>query len=269
MSNIIEIENLTFRYDKKFIYDKFNLNIERSSWVTIAGPNGSGKTTLVKILAGLEKNYSNVKIFGKKVNKKNIHDIRKEIGFVFDNPDNFFACETVEDELAFSLENMAVFPSTIKRKINEIANLLDINSILKENPYSLSGGEKQKVLLACALMLEPRILILDEAFMMIDINEREKILKILKEYNKKKRVTILSFTHNLDEAVYSDRLVILNSGKVIVDGPFPMVFDEERVMRKIGLEVPFSIELSQKLRVYGLVNKVYLDIERLVDDVWK
>lgn len=267
--NIIEINNLTFRYGNKFIYDNFSLNVERGTWVTIAGPNGAGKTTLVKILAGLVKNYSDVKIFGKKVNKKNIYDIRKEVGFVFDNPDNFFACETVEDELAFSLENMAVWPSTIKKKIKEVSHLLGIEDLLKENPYDLSGGEKQKVALACALMLEPRILILDEALMMVDINQRDELLKIIKEYNKKKRVTVISFTHDLKEAIYSDRLVILNEGKIIVDGVFPKVFDEERVMRKIGLEVPFAVELSQKLRVYNLVNKIDLDLERLVDEVWK
>ena len=125
-----------FRYGNKFIYDDFNLKIKRGTWVTIAGPNGAGKTTLVKVLAGLAKNYSDVTIMGKKVIKKNLYEIRKEVGFVFDNPDNFFACETVEDELAFSLENMAVQPSTIKKKIKEVSELLNLESLLKENPYS-------------------------------------------------------------------------------------------------------------------------------------
>lgn len=267
--SIIEINNLMFRYGKKFVFDDFSLKIERGTWVTISGPNGAGKTTLVKILAGLVKNYSDVTIMGKKVVKKNLYDIRKEVGFVFDNPDSFFACETVEDELAFSLENMAVQPSTIKKKIKEVSELLKLESLLKENPYSLSGGEKQKVALGCALMLEPRILVLDEALMMIDINEREKLFKVLKEYNMKKRITIVSFTHNLDESIYSDRLVVLNNGKILVDGSFPRVFDEERIMRKIGLEVPFTVELSQKLRVYGLVDDVCLELERLVNNVWK
>ena len=186
--NIIEINNLTFRYKNNFIYDGFNLSIEKGSWTTIAGPNGAGKTTLVKILAGLEKSYSDIKIFDKPLNKKNLYKIRKEIGFVFDTPDNYFACETVEDELAFSLENLAVAPKTIKMKIDEISKKLRIENLLKENPYDLSGGEKQKVALACALMLEPRILILDEALLMIDINERTKILKLLKEYNTKKEM---------------------------------------------------------------------------------
>ena len=188
---------------------------------------------------------------------------------MFDTPDNYFACETVEDELAFSLENLAVAPKTIKMKIDEISKKLRIENLLKENPYDLSGGEKQKVALACALMLEPRILILDEALLMIDINERTKILKLLKEYNTKKGVTIISFTHDLDEAVYSDRLIILNKGVIVVDGPFKEAFSEERVMRKIGLEVPFSVELSQKLRVYNLVDDVEIDLERLVDSLWK
>lgn len=266
---IIDIKNLSFRYKNKFIYDNFNLSIERGDWVTIAGPNGAGKTTLVKILAGLVKTYSDIKIFNKKYEKSKFYEIRKEIGFVFDVPENFFACETVEDELAFSLENMAIMPNMIRKKIKEVSKLLNLDGLLKRNPYDLSGGEKQKVALGCALMLEPRVLILDEAFMMIDINEREEILKILKKYNEEKRVTILSFTHNLEEALYSNRLVILNNGTIVVDGPFPDVFDEERVMRKIGLEVPFSIEFSQKLRVYGIINELELDLERLVSKLWK
>ncbi len=267
--NILEINDLMFRYKDKFIYDKFSLSIEKGSWVTIAGPNGAGKTTLVKILAGLVKNYSDIKFFGKSYNKKSFFEIRKEIGFVFDNPDNFFACETVEDELAFSLENMAISPNVIRKKIKEVSDLLKLNDMLKLNPSDLSGGEKQKIALGCALMLEPRILVLDEALMMIDINEREELLKLLKVYNKEKRVTILSFTHNLDEAIYSDRLIILNEGKIIVDGAFPDVFSEELVMRKIGLEVPFSIELSQKLKLYNLIENIDLSLERLVTKLWK
>ena len=265
----LKIKNLTFRYKDKFIFDNFNLNVDNASWVTIAGPNGSGKTTLVKLIAGILKSYSSITILNKILNKQNLYKIRRDVGSVFDVPENFFACETVEDELAFSLENMAVMPSTIKRKIKEISSLLKLDGLLKKNPYDLSGGQKQKVALACALMLEPRILVLDEALTMIDINEREELLKIIKNYNTKKRVTVISFTHNLDEAIYSDRLIILNKGKIVVDGPFPEVFDEERIMRKIGLEVPFAIELSQKLRVYGLTSKLDIDLERLVSKLWK
>lgn len=267
--NVLEINNLSFRYKQKFIYDNFSLLIERGSWVTIAGPNGAGKTTLVKLLAGLLKSYSTIKIFGKVCNKKSYAQIRKEVGFVFDTPENFFACETVEDELAFSLENIAVAPETIRKKIKEVSKVLKLDKLLKQNPYDLSGGEKQKVALGCALMLEPRILILDEALMMIDVNERETILRLLSDYNKRKRVTIVSFTHNLDEALYSDRLIILNEGKTVVDGKFPYVFNEERVMRKIGLEVPFAVELSQKLKVYGLIGELELNLERLVSKIWK
>ena len=267
--DIINIKDLTFRYGKKFLYDKFNLNVERGSWVTIAGPNGSGKTTLVKLLAGLEKSYGSIKVFGKVLNKKNLFTIRKDVGYVFDTPDNYFACETVEDELAFSLENLATFPSTIKMKIKQISEMLNIKDILKKNPYSLSGGEKQKVLLGCALMLEPRIIILDEALMMVDINERQKIYKILDEYCRKKLVTIISFTHSVEEAQYSDRLIVLNEGKIVIDGPFPEVFKEENVMRKIGIEVPFEVELSQKLKILGLTDRLYMDMRKLVKDLWK
>lgn len=267
--DIIEIKNLSFRYKEKFIYDDFSLSIKRGSWTTIAGPNGAGKTTLVKILAGLYKNYSSITIFNKPYNKKNLLGIRKDIGFVFDVPDNYFVCETVEDELAFSLENMAMQPNTIRKKIKEVTELLNLKEFLKKNPSSLSGGEKQKIALACALVLEPRILILDESFMMVDVNERKRLLDIIKEYNKKKIVTIVSFTHNLEEAIYSDRLIVLNKGKIIVDGVYPSVFNEEFVMRKIGLEVPFMVELSQKLRVYNILDEINLDMDKVVSKLWK
>ena len=266
---IIDIINLSFRYGKKFIFDNFNLSIERGTWVTIVGPNGSGKSTLVKLLAGLEKNYSSISIFNKTLNKKNIIDIRKEIGYVFDTPDNYFACETVEDELAFSLENLAVLPATINMKIKQISKLLGLTNLLKKNPYTLSGGEKQKLLLGCALMLEPRIIIVDDAFMMIDINERKKIFEVLKDYCNRKRVTVVSFTCGLDESLYSDRLIVLNKGKIIVDGPFPYVYEQENVMRKIGIEVPFEVELSQKLKLYNLTDKLHMDMKGLVDELWK
>ena len=267
--DIIEIKNLSFRYKDKFIFEDFSLFINRGSWVTIAGPNGAGKTTLVKLIAGLEKSYSTIKIFNMDVNKKNINKIRKEIGFCFDNPDSLLACETVEDELAFSLENIAIAPSTIKKKIDEISSLLGIKDLLKKNPFYLCGGQKQKVSLACALMLEPRILILDESLNMIDVNERKRLLKTLKEYCKQKRMTILSFTHDLDEAIHSDRLVVINEGKIIIDGAFPEIFNEENVMRKIGLEVPFEIEVSRKLALYDLMDELELDLKRLVDKLWK
>ena len=267
--NILDINNLTFRYKNKFIYDKFNLSVKKGDWVTIAGCNGSGKTTLAKLILGLLKSYGSINIFDVVLNKKTLYDIRKEIGYVFDNPDDFFACETVRDELAFSLENLGIYPKTINKKINEISKLLNLENLLDENPFNLSGGEKQKFFLACALMLEPRILILDDALLMVDINERNNLLKTIKEYNKKKRVTIISFTHNLDEALYSDRLVVLNDGKIVVDGTFPFVFKEEALMRKIGLEVPFMLELSKKLKVYNLLDYIELDPERLVDLLWK
>lgn len=266
---VLEIKNLMFRYKNKFIYDNFNLSVEKGQWLTIAGPNGSGKTTLVKILSGLERYSGNINIFDKKYNRKNWLQIKKEIGFVFDNPDNYFACETVSDELAFSLENLAIMPSVIKKKIKEISKLLKIDNILNEDPSSLSGGEKQKVALACALMLEPRILILDDALSMIDINTKGEMLKILRDLHEHKRITIISLSHELDEAIYSDRLVILNKGKIVVDGPYPDVFDEERVMRKIGLEVPFTIELCKKLKVYDILDEVEPDLKTVVDKIWK
>lgn len=266
---IIDINNLSFRYKNDFIYDDFSLSIKRGSWTTIAGPNGSGKTTLVKLVAGFYNSYSNIKIMDKILNKKNLLKIRKDIGFCFDVPENYFACETVMDELAFSLENLAVAPKTIKKKLDEIVELFDLKDILDKNPMDLSGGQKQIVQIACALIIEPRILILDEALMMIDANRKKQILDIINTYNKKKQVTILMFTHDLNEAVYSDRLVVLNKGRIVIDGKFLDCFENENVMRKLGLSVPFEIEFYKKIKLYNLDCKFSFNLKDMVNSLWK
>lgn len=267
--NILEVKNLTFRYRKNFVFDNFNLNVQKGTWLTIAGPNGSGKSTLVKLLAGLYKNYSCITILGLNYNHKNIDKIRQDVGFVFDNPDNFFACETVSDELAFSLENMAVAPKTIKKKLDEVSSLLGLESIMDKDPFELSGGEKKKVALGCALMLEPRVLIIDEGVSMTSSTEQEKIMKVLKMYHDKKNVTIISFTHDLDEALFSDRLIILNDGKIIVDGDAKTILQNQEFINKVGLEAPFEVELSYKLMKKGLTSNLEFDLEKLVNDIWK
>ena len=160
--NIIDIKNLNFKYKEKEVFNNFNLQLENGSFTTIIGLNGSGKSTLIKILLGLLKYEGIIKIDDILLNKDNIKNIRKSIGIVFENPDNQFVAETVMDDIAFSLENLQMNSKNIKEKIMKMANYIGISRLLEREPHSLSGGEKQLVALASALIHEPKILILDD-----------------------------------------------------------------------------------------------------------
>lgn len=265
MENIIKIANLNFKYGDKIIFKDFNLNIKKNTFTTILGPNGSGKSTLVKILLGLEEKDGIVEINGIELNKKNINEIRKQIGVVFENPDSQFVAETVMDDIAFSLENLNYPKKEIRNKIKEISKLLEIEQILQKEPHSLSGGEKQLVSLASALVIEPKILILDEALNMIDNHIKEKLLKNLIDLD----ITIIMITHDSEDAMYSDEIIVLDNGNLILKGPKELVFQEEEIFKKLGLEIPFMIDLSKKLMFYGLIDNIIYDMDEMVNTLWK
>lgn len=268
MKDIININSLTFRYCDKFIFDRFSLNIKEGEWVTITGPNGSGKSTLIKILTGLLKSESDITICGLKLNTNNIYDIRKNIGVIFDNLDNSFISETIKDDLIFSLENLCYSKKTIDKRLKEVTEILNIKNLLSKSPNELSGGEKCMAALGCAIMHNPKILILDEALSMIDEKEKSKILKILKKL-KDGGMTIINTVHDLSETYYSDRLVVLNNGEIVIDGNPLGVMEYDRILNKLGIKLPFEIELSLKLKLYGLIDKLYYDTEMLVNDLWQ
>lgn len=268
MGSIIKVDNLTFRYKDKFIFDRFSLEINEGNWVSITGSNGSGKSTLIKILTGLLKTDSDINICGLKLNEDNLFNIRKNIGVIFDNPENLFLCETVEDDIAFTLENLCYSVDEMKKRIRDISNKLKIAHLLKKSPNELSGGEKAKVALACALVHEPKILILDESISMIDENEKFRILDILNELHKK-GMTIISVIHDLRESYFSDRLIVINDGAIMLDGIPLKVMEYDKILNRLGIELPFEIELSEKLKLYGLIDNLIPDVEKLVDTLWE
>ena len=269
MEEIIKIENITFGYGETKLFENFSLNIEKGSYTTIVGPNGSGKSTLIRILLGLIKTDGKIIINGLEMNHKNIKPIISKVGVVFENPDNQFVAETVMDDIAFSLENMQFDPKVIKQKIKDISKYLEIEDILEREPHTLSGGEKQLVSLASALVIDPDILILDEALTMIDNDERNKIYKILCDVNNDKGITIINVTHDMDEVLFGKNIIVLDEGNIILSGPKELVLQEEKIFNKLGLNLPFMVELSIKLKYYGLVESLILDMDELVDILWK
>lgn len=269
MTKIIDIKNLTFNYGKTELFNDFNLEIESGTWVSILGANGAGKSTLVKLLIGLLKSNNKIVIDQITLNRGGLKQIRKMMGVVFDNPEIQFVAETVQDELAFTLENLNYSKEEIKEKVIEVSKNLKIENLLNIEPHRLSGGQMQKVALASALILKPKILILDEALSMIDPYDKDEIMKMLKKYHKDTDTTILNFTSDIEEAVYSDRIVGLYKGKLGIDGPSKGVLNEERAMKKLGLDLPFTVDLAMKLKLYGLIDDIELDMDKLVDKIWK
>lgn len=267
--NIIDIKNLNFKYDKKLIFNNFNLEIKEGTFTTIIGLNGSGKSTLIRAILGLIKYDGEIKIDNVILNNDNIKEIRKKIGVVFENPDNQFIAETVMDDIAFSLENLQLRSNNIKIKVREIANYIGITKLLDREPSTLSGGEKQLVALASALVHEPKILILDEALTMIDIKTRQQIYNILKDIHKNKNLTIINITHDMNELLYGDDIILINNGNIILKGPKEEILLEEKVFNKLNLELPFMASLSIKLKYYGLVDRLILDMDEMVNEIWK
>ena len=263
------IKGINFKYGEKEIFNNFSLDIEKGTFLTIVGPNGSGKSTLVHILLGLYVTSGTIIIDNLEMNHKNIRRIMEKIGVVFENPDDQFVAETVMHDIAFSLENMKVPSKEIRRRVLEIARYLEIEDLLECEPHTLSGGQKQLVALASALVIDPKILILDEAFTMIDMDTKEKIYKILKDVNEKKEITIINITHDTEDILYGKKVLLLQDGKILEYGNIEDILLEEKTFTRIGLKLPFMADLSIKLKYYGLIDKLVFDMEEMVDLLWK
>ncbi|WP_062353672.1 energy-coupling factor transporter ATPase [Bacillus kwashiorkori] len=247
---IIQVENVTFQYDKRTetdILSSVSFNIYKGEWVAIVGKNGSGKSTLAQILVGLlTAQQGEITIDGLKLSQQTIWEIRRKIGIVFQNPDNQFIGTTVQDDVAFGLENLNLPYDEMRAKVDEALKLVGMDDFRLHDPSQLSGGQKQRVAIASALALDPNILLLDEAFVMLDPASRQDLLIALKQLKQKKQITIVSITHDKNEMVAADRLIVLNNGRVVNSG-----LPKEIFMTQAELEPPFSERLRRKLRELG------------------
>lgn len=269
MDNMVVINNLDFKYNSHVVFNNLCLSIKKSSFTTILGNNGVGKSSLVKLILGFNKGNGTILVDNVLLNSKSINKIRKNIGVVFENPDNCLISETVLDDLAFPLLNLNYNRNFIYSRINEVSNYLGISHLLNRDPHSLSGGEKQLVCLGCCLMTAPKLIILDEAFSMIDDFHKFKILKILKKINKKYDVTIINITHDIEESVYGDSIAIIDSGNVVINNKKDLVYKNEKLLKKLGFDLPFMVDLSNRLSYYGLVDNTIYDMDEMVDLLWK
>ena len=252
---VIEVKNLTYEYEKNVeALDDVSFSIEKGEYVTLIGHNGSGKSTLAKLLCYLlEPTSGEVLLNGVKEDDKNIADIRRTIGIVFQNPDNQFIGSTVEDDIAFGLENRNVETKRMHELVQEYAKKVHMDSFLKKEPSEISGGQKQRVAIAGILALGLKIVIFDESTSMLDPEGVEDIRKLIFDMKKEdKDLTFISITHDIEEAYYSDRVIILNKGKLFKDGKPEEIFGDSESLTKIGLDIPFVIKVKNSLNENGI-----------------
>ena len=266
---LVEIKDLVFKYNDKYVYNGLDLYLEEGSWTTIIGRNGTGKSTLAKLLVGLLPNNNSITIDGLELNKENISAIRKKIGIVFENPDNQFISETVIGDLVFGMENLRISRYDQERKLKEIVDYFNISELLNKDPHRLSGGEKQLIALAGILITDPKILILDEAFTMVDGIMKKKIYNLLKKLHREKHLTIINITHDIEDTIYGKDIVLISDKRVIAHEKKELIYNNEKILKKVGFEPPFMANLSIKLSYYNLVDKIILDMNEMVKALWK
>lgn len=267
--SIIKIDNLTFNYEEKLIFLKLNLQINENKWTTIVGNNGVGKSTLIKLILGLLPSNNNITVNNIIVNEENKNKVRKDIMALFDNPDNYFIADIVEKELSFNLENLKVSQYEQKRRIDNIVDKLGIEHLLNRNINTLSGGEKQLIALASALVCIPKILFLDESLTMIDGVKLRRIWSFLKKYCNENKITLINITTNVNDVMFGDEILIMSDETKPVLITKEDIKENHKLFLNASLELPFIPLLSSRLKFYDLVNEIQISQVKLVNELWK
>lgn len=266
---ILEVKDLNFSYEEEGkTIDNVSFSVEEGSYTTIVGHNGSGKSTIAKLIMGLLESASGtITIDGIALNNENLAKIRSRIGIVFQNPDNQFIGATVRDDIAFGLENHCVEPSMMDEIIDTNAALVKMSDFMDQEPTHLSGGQKQRVAIAGVLAMKPKLLIFDEATSMLDPDGKDEIKKVIMKLHKESSLTILSITHDIDEVASSDYVVALDQGKVVLTGTPQEVFQQEKKLKEMKLDIPFSLKLADKLKKRGVTVDRCITMEGMVNEL--
>ncbi|APJ38158.1 energy-coupling factor transporter ATPase [Mycoplasmopsis pullorum] len=247
---MIKLENITFRYRENFkpALENVSFEIEDGQYVAILGHNGSGKSTLSKILVGLAKPQSGkIWIDGIQYSKENLVHVRNKIGIIFQNPDNQFIGASVEDDIAFGLENRCVPQEKMAEIVKKYSLEVGMEKYLNREPDRLSGGQKQRVAIASVLALDPKVMIFDEVTSMLDPVGKEKVLSIIKDLQSTRQKTLISITHDMDEAILADYCLVFADGKLIAKGSPKEILNNKEIIEIAKIDSPFIYKLSQKL----------------------
>ena len=265
--SIIDLENVSFSYDKKHrVLKDVSLSVEKGEYLAIIGHNGSGKSTLAKLFNGLiVPDNGTVTVDGfSSCDKKSQFEIRKRVGVVFQNPDNQLVASIVVDDVAFGPENLGVPREEIKERIDYALSAVNMQEFRERTPSRLSGGQKQRIAIAGVLALKPEIIVLDESTAMLDPQGRKEVLAVADKLNKEMGTTVITITHYMDEVVRADRVIVLNDGAIAMHGTPSEIFSKVEELKRLGLELPFATKIALRLKELGVeIDTNVLTEERL------
>lgn len=269
---MIEVKNVSFKYedDSKYVLKDVSLNIKSGEFVSILGHNGSGKSTLAKLMNGLFiPSDGHILVDGMDTKEDdNIFNIRSKAGVVFQNPDNQIVATIVEEDVAFGPENLGIEMPELRKRVDSALKSVGMYEYRKSAPHLLSGGQKQRVAIAGILAMHPNYIILDEPTAMLDPGGREEVMNALIELNRQGK-TIILITHFMEEAKLSDRIFLVEEGKLIKEGTPLEIFKDVEMMKKIGLDVPHATDVSHFLKINGINIEEVLNVDDLVDEIWQ
>ena len=273
MKKIITLKNISYQYhdtDERPALKNVSLSIEEGEWIAIIGHNGSGKSTLAKTINGLvAPSQGEVTVGGLVLSEENIWNIREMVGMVFQNPDNQFVGSTVQDDVAFGLENQGVPRADMIERVKSAITRVKMQDFMEKEPARLSGGQKQRVAIAGVVALRPQIIILDEATSMLDPQGRQEVLATVKEIKEKANLTVISITHDIDEAANANRILVMKNGELVQEGTPEEIFSYGDQLVEMGLDLPFAEKLKSDLRDRGIaVPADYLTEEGMVEWLW-
>ncbi len=267
--NKITVRDCTFSYDKEHnAIDGISFDIEAGSYTTIIGHNGSGKSTIAKLLIDLlVKDSGSIQVDGLELNDENVYAIRSKIGIVFQNPDNQFIGATVADDIAFGLENHCVESAKMQGIIENFAAKVNMLDYLNSEPTRLSGGQKQRVAIAGVLVMNPEIIIFDEATSMLDPQGKAEINALIHEIHEQNHLTVLSITHDIEEVAGSDHVLVFDQGHKIMDGKPADILKRKQELIDLKLDIPYALKFVHALQDEGVNIDEVITMERLVDEL--
>ncbi|MDS0526768.1 energy-coupling factor transporter ATPase [Clostridium sp. SHJSY1] len=274
--SMVSLDSLTYKYTsfeegknvEKYAVNGVNLEVKKGEFLVVLGHNGSGKSTIAKhINALLTPTEGKVIVDGlDTADEKNLWRIRSKAGMVFQNPDNQLVATIVEEDVAFGPENLGVKPEEIRKRVDESLAKVGMTEYKRHAPHLLSGGQKQRIAIAGVLAMKPECIVFDEPTAMLDPSGRKDVIKSIKELNKQYGMTIILITHYMDEAAEADRIIVVDSGKIIIEGTPRKVFSKVETMKKIGLDVPQVTELAYELQKVGIdISTEILNVDEMVE----
>lgn len=268
----IEFKNVSFRYEEEqpYVLRNVSFQVEAGEWLAIIGHNGSGKSTIAKLMNGLLfPTEGEIMINGIPLNEENLWEIRRQVGMVFQNPDNQFVGTTVRDDVAFGLENRGVPRSEMMNRITSSLEQVRMQDYLLNEPYRLSGGQKQRVAIAGVLAISPSVIILDEATAMLDPLGRKEILDTVHRVQAEQQLGLITITHDLNEVMQAHRVLVMNDGEIWTTTVPRELVKRETELQQIGLDVPFVTQLAHALERQGIIlSEQPIDHEELLDALW-